>query len=244
MLRYLSLLYRSPLPPSICIVMCADKYGQERPAAVPEKARLGVMRLPGFDKRALQTSKRRTVQGPYGHSALALTAYSQFNPAVSARAECPYRPYQCGARLSAALACDLLCKRRIRCSDRRIWLARAAILNCIVLQCFQRKVPPESEYGTGHPGARRLRVLTAPLERVRRIAHDGTIATDAAMLYATLRDHMGDQSEDAGFEQRWTPKAGRRGSGNAANGTLLSCLVGDGALTAPQGTLRIPFAIR
>ncbi|KAH8651335.1 FluG domain-containing protein [Xylariales sp. PMI_506] len=38
------------------------------------------------------------------------------------------------------------------------------------------------------------------------------------MQYATLRDHMGDQSEDAGFEQRWTPKAGRRGAANAANG--------------------------
>jgi hypothetical protein len=61
----------------------------------------------------------------------------------------------------------------------------------------------------------------------RRIAQDGTISTDAAMLYATLRDHMGDQSEDAGFEQRWTPKAGRRGAGNAANGTLLSCLAAD-----------------
>jgi hypothetical protein len=66
----------------------------------------------------------------------------------------------------------------------------------------------------------------------RRIASDGAIAKDAAMLYATLRDHMGDQSEDAGFEQRWTPKAGRRGAANAANGTLLSCLVGDSALTA------------
>jgi hypothetical protein len=40
------------------------------------------------------------------------------------------------------------------------------------------------------------------------------------MLYSTLRDHMGDQSEDAGFEKRWTPKFGRRGAANAANGTL------------------------
>ncbi|KAH7176015.1 hypothetical protein EDB81DRAFT_850066 [Dactylonectria macrodidyma] len=39
-----------------------------------------------------------------------------------------------------------------------------------------------------------------------------------AMLYSTLRDHMGDQSEDAGFEERWTPKFGRRGTANAANG--------------------------
>lgn len=78
----------------------------------------------------------------------------------------------------------------------------------------------------------------------RRIAPDGAISPDAAMLYSTLRDHMGDQSEDAGFEQRWTPKAGRRGASNAANGTLLSCLVGDGVLTASQGTPRMPFAIR
>ena len=39
------------------------------------------------------------------------------------------------------------------------------------------------------------------------------------MLYSTLRDHMGKQSLEAGFEKKWTPKAGRRGAGNAANGT-------------------------
>jgi hypothetical protein len=38
------------------------------------------------------------------------------------------------------------------------------------------------------------------------------------MLYSTLRDHMGEQSLEAGFEKKWTPKAGRRGAGNAANG--------------------------
>ncbi|KAH8882112.1 hypothetical protein GQ53DRAFT_753940 [Thozetella sp. PMI_491] len=52
----------------------------------------------------------------------------------------------------------------------------------------------------------------------RRVARNGTVSEDEAMLYSTLRDHMGDQSEDAGFEKRWTPKCGRRGAGNAANG--------------------------
>ncbi|KAK0631107.1 hypothetical protein B0T17DRAFT_590377 [Bombardia bombarda] len=52
----------------------------------------------------------------------------------------------------------------------------------------------------------------------RRVAKDGTVSEDEAMLYSTLRDHMGDQSEDAGFEKRWTPKFGRRGAANAANG--------------------------
>ncbi|KAH8768366.1 FluG domain-containing protein [Diaporthe sp. PMI_573] len=52
----------------------------------------------------------------------------------------------------------------------------------------------------------------------RRVARDGTVSEDAAMLYSTLRDHMGHQSLDAGFEKRWTPKCGRRGAGNAANG--------------------------
>ncbi|KAH8755821.1 FluG domain-containing protein [Diaporthe sp. PMI_573] len=52
----------------------------------------------------------------------------------------------------------------------------------------------------------------------RRIFRDGTISKDQAMLYSTLREHMGDQSLDAGFEKKLTPKAGRRGAGNAANG--------------------------
>lgn len=58
--------------------------------------------------------------------------------------------------------------------------------------------------------------LKAPF--FRRVARDGTVSEDEAMLYSTLRDHMGDQSEDAGFEKRWTPKFGRRGAANAANG--------------------------
>lgn len=58
--------------------------------------------------------------------------------------------------------------------------------------------------------------LKAPF--FRRVARDGTVSKDEAMLYSTLRDHMGDQSLDAGFEKRWTPKCGRRGAGNAANG--------------------------
>lgn len=56
----------------------------------------------------------------------------------------------------------------------------------------------------------------------RRVARDGTISEDEAMLYSTLRDHMGDHSLEAGFEKKWTPKAGRRGAGNAANGTSIS----------------------
>ncbi|CAJ2510565.1 Uu.00g095340.m01.CDS01 [Anthostomella pinea] len=39
-----------------------------------------------------------------------------------------------------------------------------------------------------------------------------------AMAYAKLRDNMGEQSLNAGFEERWTPKFCRRGAGNAVNG--------------------------
>jgi hypothetical protein len=56
----------------------------------------------------------------------------------------------------------------------------------------------------------------------RRVTRDGTISENEAMLYSTLRDHMGQQSLDAGFEKKLTPKAGRRGAANAANGVFIS----------------------
>jgi hypothetical protein len=55
----------------------------------------------------------------------------------------------------------------------------------------------------------------------RRIMRDGTLSEDEAALYSMLRDNMKRQSLEAGFEKAWTPKAGRRGAANAANGRLL-----------------------
>ncbi|KAL6354147.1 hypothetical protein LRP88_12481 [Fusarium phalaenopsidis] len=52
----------------------------------------------------------------------------------------------------------------------------------------------------------------------RRFGRNGELSEDEAMLYAKLRDDMGQQSENAGFEVRWTPKVCRRGASNAANG--------------------------
>ncbi|KAK3371955.1 FluG domain-containing protein [Podospora didyma] len=52
----------------------------------------------------------------------------------------------------------------------------------------------------------------------RRVSRDGALSENEAMLYATLRDHMARQSLEAGFGVAWTPKAGRRGAANAANG--------------------------
>ncbi|KAK0367771.1 FluG domain-containing protein [Colletotrichum limetticola] len=51
----------------------------------------------------------------------------------------------------------------------------------------------------------------------RRI-HGTQLAADEAMPYSKLRDDMGRQSLDAGFEKRWTPRFARRGAANAANG--------------------------
>lgn len=53
---------------------------------------------------------------------------------------------------------------------------------------------------------------------VFRRAHGGILSKDEAMAYFQLRDGMGRQSLDAGFEKKWTPKFGRRGAANAANG--------------------------
>jgi hypothetical protein len=55
----------------------------------------------------------------------------------------------------------------------------------------------------------------------RRIHNNGILSKDEAMRYYKLRDDMGRQSQDAGFEQKWTPRFARRGAANAANGILL-----------------------
>ncbi|KAH7176273.1 hypothetical protein EDB81DRAFT_34260 [Dactylonectria macrodidyma] len=52
----------------------------------------------------------------------------------------------------------------------------------------------------------------------RRFDRDGVLAEMEAMLYSKLRDDMGRQSLDAGFENRWKPRFLRRGTGNAAKG--------------------------
>ena len=52
----------------------------------------------------------------------------------------------------------------------------------------------------------------------RRFDRNGVLSEDEAMPYAKLRDDVGQQSEDAGFEVRWTTKVFRRGASNAANG--------------------------
>lgn len=54
------------------------------------------------------------------------------------------------------------------------------------------------------------------------------LSEDEAMAYSKLRDDMGNQSLNAGFERRWTPRFSRRGASNAANGMItpshLCCL--------------------
>ncbi|ROT35415.1 hypothetical protein SODALDRAFT_353116 [Sodiomyces alkalinus F11] len=52
---------------------------------------------------------------------------------------------------------------------------------------------------------------------LRRFGCNGVLSHDEPMPYAKLRDDMGQQSEDAGFEIRWTPRFCRRGAANAAN---------------------------
>ncbi|EXL40377.1 hypothetical protein FOCG_17143 [Fusarium oxysporum f. sp. radicis-lycopersici 26381] len=44
------------------------------------------------------------------------------------------------------------------------------------------------------------------------------LSADEAMLYSKLRDDVGQQSLDSGYERKWTPRFARRGAGNAANG--------------------------
>lgn len=50
--------------------------------------------------------------------------------------------------------------------------------------------------------------------------------TDEAVLYSKLRDDLGRQSLDAGFEKGWTPKFARRGAANAANGMCFDASAG------------------
>ncbi|KAH6981556.1 hypothetical protein BKA56DRAFT_672369 [Ilyonectria sp. MPI-CAGE-AT-0026] len=52
----------------------------------------------------------------------------------------------------------------------------------------------------------------------RRLDRNGKLSGNEAMLYASLRDAMMQQSLDAGYEQHWTPKYCRRGAANSANG--------------------------
>ncbi|KAJ5681616.1 FluG domain-containing protein [Penicillium maclennaniae] len=52
----------------------------------------------------------------------------------------------------------------------------------------------------------------------RRVVRDGILSEDEAMFYSTLKDNMSRQSLEAGFEKAWTPRFGRRGAANAANG--------------------------
>ncbi|KAI0835719.1 hypothetical protein F5Y06DRAFT_305690 [Hypoxylon sp. FL0890] len=57
--------------------------------------------------------------------------------------------------------------------------------------------------------------LKTPVFRRYRKA---SLSKTEAMLYSKLRDDMGNQSQDAGYEKKWTPRFARRGAANAANG--------------------------
>ncbi|KAI8658992.1 hypothetical protein NCS55_01178000 [Fusarium keratoplasticum] len=48
--------------------------------------------------------------------------------------------------------------------------------------------------------------------------YHGAELSSEAMLYSKLRDDIGQQSLDSGYEKKWTPRFARRGAGNAANG--------------------------
>lgn len=50
-----------------------------------------------------------------------------------------------------------------------------------------------------------------------------TLSELEAMLYSKLRDDIGQQSLDSGYEKKWTPRFARRGAANAANGTFCVC---------------------
>ncbi|KAH7194998.1 hypothetical protein DER44DRAFT_849720 [Fusarium oxysporum] len=43
------------------------------------------------------------------------------------------------------------------------------------------------------------------------------LSANEAILYCKLRDNIGQQSLDSGYERKWTPRFARRGAGNAAN---------------------------
>ncbi|EXA31395.1 hypothetical protein FOVG_17296 [Fusarium oxysporum f. sp. pisi HDV247] len=53
---------------------------------------------------------------------------------------------------------------------------------------------------------------------VFRRYHGATLSEDEAMLYSKLRDDLGEQSLNSGYEKPWTPRFARRGASNAANG--------------------------
>ncbi|KAI8956828.1 FluG domain-containing protein [Daldinia sp. FL1419] len=55
---------------------------------------------------------------------------------------------------------------------------------------------------------------------VFRCTYCGTVFQDEAISYFKLRDDMGNQSLDAGFEKKWTFRFARRGVANVANGNV------------------------
>jgi hypothetical protein len=55
----------------------------------------------------------------------------------------------------------------------------------------------------------------------RRIYNNGILFKDETMRYYKLKNDISRQNQDAGFEQKWTPKFARKGAANAANGILL-----------------------
>jgi hypothetical protein len=63
------------------------------------------------------------------------------------------------------------------------------------------------------------KLKTPVFRRYRR----ATLSEHEAMLYSKLRDDMGKQSLESGFEKKWTPRFARRGAGNAANGMSTRC---------------------
>lgn len=53
---------------------------------------------------------------------------------------------------------------------------------------------------------------------VFRRYRQASLSKTEAMMYSKLRDDIGTQSQDAGYEKKWTPRFARRGAANAANG--------------------------
>ncbi|RSL81437.1 hypothetical protein CEP52_017198 [Fusarium oligoseptatum] len=72
--------------------------------------------------------------------------------------------------------------------------------------------PPRFKHCT--PLRWKKEMLLTPVFRRYR----GAELSSEAMLYSKLRDDIGQQSLDAGYEKKWTPRFARRGAGNAANG--------------------------
>ncbi|RSL47928.1 hypothetical protein CEP54_013160 [Fusarium duplospermum] len=72
--------------------------------------------------------------------------------------------------------------------------------------------PPRFKHCT--PLRWKKEMLLTPVFRRYR----GAELSSEAMLYSKLRDDIGQQSLDSGYEKKWTPRFARRGAGNAANG--------------------------